>query len=58
MNLERYRAAKSKIAKSSIVTDIVDAIRTSSPGGGFVKKSEGTWYQVSEHHAREKVGQR
>ena len=58
MNLEKYKEAKTKIAKSTIVTDIVDAIRTSSPDGGFIKASEGDWYLVSDHHAREKVGQR
>ena len=58
MNLERYRAADTKLFKSTIVSDIVDAVRVKSPEGGFIKMGPGdVWYRVSDHHAREKVGQ-
>ena len=57
MSLQKYREAKSKILKSTIVTDIVDAVMGSSPDGGFIKMIEGTWHKVTDHHAREKVGQ-
>ena len=57
MSLERYRKAKSKLCRSIVVSDIVDSIRTASPGGGFIKFDDGQWYEVGDHIAREKVGQ-
>lgn len=56
---ERYSAAKSKIEKSLIVMEIVDAIREGSQCGGFVKKDPkaSRWYEVGDAVAREKVGQ-
>jgi hypothetical protein len=59
MHLERYNAATSKQEKSRIVSDIVDTIRQASPDGGFVKLDPltGSWREVGDHLAREKVGQ-
>ena len=59
MHLERYNAATTKQEKSRIVSDIVDTIRQASPDGGFVKLDPltGSWREVGDHLAREKVGQ-
>jgi hypothetical protein len=57
-SLPRYNAAKTKMEKSLIVTSIVDAVRDSSPNGGFIKQDRnGMWYDVGDAIAREKVGQ-
>jgi hypothetical protein len=56
---ERYVAAKGKVAKSFIVTEVLDTVRKFSGDGGFVKKNpdDGKWYEVGDHLAREKIGQ-
>jgi len=57
---ERYSNAASRFEKSLIVSEIVDAIRENSCGGGFVKFSPlngGYWYEVGDQFAREKVSQ-
>jgi hypothetical protein len=51
---ERYKTAESKSAKSNIVSNIIDMIR--SAGGGFVKYEDGQWWEVGDNAAREKVG--
>ena len=48
-SLQRYSNAPSKLAKSAIVSDIVDTIRKSSPDGGFVKKEGTMWYEAGDH---------
>lgn len=58
MHLERYSKAANKFEKSLIVSQVVDSVRESSPGGGFIKEARGRWYEVGDHVAREKVGQR
>jgi hypothetical protein len=57
-HLEAYKKADSKIQKSLIVSSIVDSVRQASPAGGFVKKGDRSWFEVGDHNAREKVGQR
>lgn len=57
-NLKQYSEAATKLAKSLIVSAIVDTVRQSSPDGGFVKQEGGVWYEVGDHIAREKCGQR
>jgi hypothetical protein len=52
--IAQYSASRSKLAKSIIVSNIVDTIR--SAGGGFVKFEDGAWWEVSDANAREKVG--
>jgi hypothetical protein len=57
--LPAYAKASCKVEKSVVVSNIVDAVRRSSPNGGFVKQDEvsGNWMEVGDHLAREKVGQ-
>lgn len=57
-NLQKYSMATSKLEKSLIVSGIVDSVREASPGGGFIKQENGKWYEVGDHIAREKCGQR
>ena len=57
MNLEAYKKSDTKLKKTSIVLDILEAIRLSSPNGGFIKFRKGRWYEVGDHLAREKIGQ-
>lgn len=56
MQLDKYSAAATKLAKSSIVTEIIDTVRRH---GQFVKydTKSGRWFEVGNHLAREKVGQ-
>jgi hypothetical protein len=54
---DRYASATQKLDKSSIVSEVIDIVRTKSPHGGFVKgTSDGRWYIVGSSSAREKVG--
>ena len=53
----KYAKAEEKLAKSLIVSEIMDKIRNRSESGGFVKLSAGSWFEVSDWHAREKVSQ-
>lgn len=57
-SLKNYADASSKLEKSIIVSSIIDSIRRDAPEGAFVKKEKGIWYEVGDHHAREKCGQR
>lgn len=59
MNVTDYDNAKNRLAKSQIVSNIVDAVRKCGKGGlgGFVRKNKGRWYKVTDAFAREKVGQ-
>lgn len=53
---EKYSKVESKLQRSMIVTDIVDAIR--AKGNGFLRKTrKGEWVECSEVMCREKVGQ-
>jgi hypothetical protein len=55
--LKMYEKTSCKYEKTMIVSDIMEAIRRGSPGGGFVKQESGIWYEVGDHLAREKIGQ-
>ena len=56
-HLEKYANAN-RIEKGIIVSSIVDSVRNASNGGGFVKQTKaGTWVEVGDSVAREKVGQ-
>ena len=60
INLPKYAAAKSKLAKTTIVVGILDAIREGTNHvGGFVKLNPKTnrWFEVGDEVAREKIGQ-
>lgn len=57
-NCERYTKTTCKLAKSMVVTEMLDTVRRNSPNGGFVKKNdEGIWCETGDHLAREKIGQ-
>jgi hypothetical protein len=51
--VDRYSRADSKAAKSALVFNIVTVIRQA--GGYFCKCEKGTWYEVGDRMAREKV---
>jgi hypothetical protein len=51
--IETYSEADSKAAKSAIVSKILEVIRQA--GGFFCKYESGTWFDVGDHCAREKV---
>jgi hypothetical protein len=53
MFIERYSRANSKAAKTVIVTEIIEVIRQAD--GNFCKYTKGKWFEVADHHAREKV---
>jgi hypothetical protein len=58
--IPQYSEANTKIGKTIIVSAILDEIRTrsSSFDGRFIRKnSDGHYYEVSDHFAREKIGQ-
>lgn len=55
--LEDYSNATSRLQKSFIVSEIVNAVRQASPCGGFIKQKDRRWYEVGDHIAREKTGQ-
>jgi hypothetical protein len=54
--LAEYNDAKSQIAKASIITKIIDIVREACPVGAFVRYEDGSWWEVSDAVAREKVG--
>ena len=57
-HMEEYNMARNKMQKSMIVSRIVDQVRRESPSGGFVRQDDkGTWCQVTDSIARERVGQ-
>ena len=49
-----YLTAGRKLARSAIISDIVALIR--QEGGCFCKFEEGSWFEVGDECAREKVG--
>jgi hypothetical protein len=51
--VERYSRADSKTVKSALVFNIVTVIRQG--GGHFCKYEKGTWFEVGDRCAREKV---
>jgi hypothetical protein len=53
MFIERYSKAGTKVAKSAIVSEIINVIRQA--GGNFCKNKKGAWFEVGDHQAREKV---
>jgi hypothetical protein len=51
--VDRYSRADSKLARAALVFNIVTMIRQA--GGHFCKCEKGTWYEVGDRCAREKV---
>jgi hypothetical protein len=54
MYIERYSRADRKAAKSAIVSEIISMVRQA--GGNFCKYKRGTWFEVGDQYARDKVG--
>lgn len=52
-----YANALTKFDKSQIVSFITNAVRQSSPNGGFVKLIKDAYYEVGDRAAKEKIGQ-
>jgi hypothetical protein len=55
-SLKEYSEARNKIHKSSIVSGIIEEIKTKSPEGAFIKQEDGAWWEVDDCFAREKIG--
>jgi hypothetical protein len=53
MFMEQYSQAATRTAKSAIVSEIITVIRQA--GGNFCQFKRGAWFEVGDHHAREKV---
>ena len=49
-NLDRYTTAKTKTDKTTIIYEIVDHVRATSPNGGFVRqdRASGRFYEVGD----------
>ena len=54
--LKPYSQAQSKIAKSSIVSEIMGQIKGLCSGAAFVKLEKEAWFEVDDAFAREKIG--
>ena len=54
--LQAYSEASSKVAKSSIVSEIMGQIKGLCPDAAFVKLEKETWWEVDDAFAREKIG--
>ena len=55
-HLKEYSECSSKLDRSFIVSSILKIIRNGGEGG-FVRKMNGTWFDVGDRNAREKIGQ-
>jgi hypothetical protein len=57
LHLPKYSGATCKVDKSTVVTDLVKAVRAGCPtGGAFIKFHNQRWWEVDNRKAREKVG--
>lgn len=54
MRMQRYLEASSRVAKTKIVKEIVDAVRES--GGCFVRRTAGVWFDIGNQRAKTKTG--
>ncbi|CAJ1946034.1 unnamed protein product [Cylindrotheca closterium] len=54
--LKPYSEAKNKMAKSSIVAEIMGQIKVLCTDVAFVKLENGVWWEVDDAFAREKIG--
>jgi hypothetical protein len=50
-----YSAARSKFDKSTVLARILDAVKDEN-NARFVRCNQGTWYEISDDQAREKIG--
>ena len=56
LQLSNYENAKSRLEKSAIVSNILEAVRGACPGPAFVKFDGTSWWEVDDSAAREKIG--
>ena len=54
--VSKYSQARSKVEKTTTVSQIVEIIQEACPVGAFIKLANGQWWEVDDHTAREKVG--
>ncbi|CAJ1929889.1 unnamed protein product [Cylindrotheca closterium] len=54
--LQPYSEAKSKVAKSSVVSEIMGQIKGLCSDAAFVKLEKDAWWEVDDAFAREKIG--
>jgi hypothetical protein len=55
--IPEYLAAKTKVDKSAVISRILDAAKSQNNNSTrFVKSKKGTWYEIGDDQAREKVG--
>jgi hypothetical protein len=54
--LTSYSESQNKIHKSSIVSEILAEITQLSPDASFVKHEDGSWWELDDNFAREKIG--
>ena len=54
---KRYGDAKTKLQRSIVVSEIVDAIRDKGTAGFVKREANGRWIEIGDYHSREKVGQ-
>lgn len=59
LNLKRYYEGQSKLDKTAVVQQVLDAMREASPSGGFLKpdsSGQTVWLSVGERETKEKIG--
>lgn len=55
--IPEYLASKSKVDKSAVISRILDAVKSQNNSTTrFVKCKKGSWYEIGDDQAREKVG--
>ena len=55
--IPEYTAARSKFDKTTVLSKIIDAVKSQNNNTArFVKSKNGVWYEISNDQAREKVG--
>lgn len=55
-SLQAYSEARNKVEKTAIVSAIIHAVKQAAPNGAFVKYEGGSWWEVEDDFAREKIG--
>lgn len=56
-SLPKYLEASSRKEKTEVISQLIMTVREASPIGSFVKKEkDGTWWEVGDQVAREKIG--
>jgi len=55
-HIPAYTAAKTKVDKSAVIDNILDRVQSMTPAPRFVAMKAGSWVEISQEQAREKVG--